>query len=50
MDGSCFFILKTGLLEMSEDGRFKKLIKPQIGFGEAALLYNSKRSHSVRAK
>jgi hypothetical protein len=39
--GSCFFIVKTGSLEIRKDNKHKKYIKPNDGFGEVALLYNT---------
>lgn len=61
--GHEYFILDNGVVEVLvyEDGtdpndpklakkvKFSKFMKPFVGFGEIALLYNDKRTASVRA-
>lgn len=54
-DGTCFFIVETGSLELRIDDALKREIKPgegnlkkNIGFGEIALLYKSKRISTVK--
>jgi cGMP-dependent protein kinase len=48
--GSCFFIIEKGSVEIIVDGTVKKELKPLDGFGELALLYQHKRTSSVRAQ
>lgn len=48
--GHCFFVVERGSLELIIDGKIKKEIKVQDGFGELALLYNTPRTNSVRTK
>lgn len=61
--GSEYYILDTGVIEVVvyQDGvdpkdpklhkkvKFSKFLKPFVGFGEIALIYNDKRTASVRA-
>ena len=61
--GTEYFILDSGVVEVLvyQDGvdpndpmlvkkvKFSKFLKPFVGFGEIALLYNDKRTASVRA-
>jgi cGMP-dependent protein kinase 1 len=55
--GHCFFVVERGMLELLIDGKLKKEIKNfdgklayNLGFGELALLYNTQRTFSVRAR
>jgi cGMP-dependent protein kinase len=48
--GHCFFIVEKGILDMLVNDKLKKELKPQDGFGELALLYNTQRSCSVVAR
>ena len=48
--GHCFFIIEKGILDMSTNGKLKKELKPQEGFGEIALLYNTERTSTVTAR
>lgn len=48
--GSCFFVVEKGSVEILVDAVVKKELKPGEGFGELALLYQHKRTSTVRAK
>ena len=48
--GSCFFIIEKGSVEIIVDGVVKKELKPLDGFGELALLYQHKRTSSVKTQ
>lgn len=48
--GSCFFVIEKGSVEILVDGVVKKELKPSEGFGELALLYQHKRTSTVKAK
>lgn len=61
--GNQYYILDTGVIEVIvyQDGappqdpnlhkkvKFSKFLKPFVGFGEIALIYNDKRTASVRS-
>jgi cGMP-dependent protein kinase len=48
--GSCFFIIHEGVVEVEINGEIKKQLKPGDSFGELALMYNAPRSASIRAQ
>ena len=48
-DGSNYYILKAGKCEVIVNGQVSKQLKEGDGFGEIALLYNEKRTATVRA-
>lgn len=47
---SSYFILNEGSMEIIIHDQVKKVIKSGEGFGELALLFNSERSASVKAR
>ncbi len=48
-DGTCFFIIKKGIIEVSVNGERKKLLKEGECFGELALLHKCTRSTTLVA-
>jgi len=49
-DASSFFIVESGSLDVIVNDKYVRTIKRGDGFGELALLYNSRRSASIKAK
>lgn len=46
--GSQLYVTAEGQLQVSQDSRNLGILKPGIAFGELAMLYNCKRTASVR--
>jgi CRP-like cAMP-binding protein len=47
--GSEFFIVESGIFLVLIDGKVKRELKREDGFGELALLYNAPRSSTIEA-
>ena len=48
--GSCFFLIVSGVVEVIVDGNSVKTLKTGEGFGELALLYDIDRPSTVEVK
>ena len=49
-ESNCFFLIAAGAFEVVIDGAIKRTMRRGSCFGELGLLYNTKRSASLRAK
>jgi hypothetical protein len=49
-DGDCFYVIDDGEAEVIGDGRFIRAMGPGDAFGEIALLHDSLRTTTVRAR
>lgn len=48
--GTCFFIITSGIVDVAVDGNIIKSLRSGDGFGELALLYDIDRPSSVEVK
>ena len=49
-NGSCFFVISQGSVDVIIDGQTKKTLNQYDYFGELALMYNAPRSADIQAK
>lgn len=49
-EGDAFFVMESGIVDVSDEGIYKTTLKGVISFGEIALLYGCPRSATLRAR